>query len=462
MPSFAKNGVRGIRSQASSLKPQASSLKPQASSLKPIPMRAFDALQLYFDRAADQMDLTENMRRLLVIPKREVQVQIAVEMDNGELATFIGYRVQHDDSRGPMKGGLRYHPQVDLDEVRSLAALMTWKTAVVNIPYGGAKGGIAIDPSRLSLREVERITRKFIDGIHDMIGPDIDIPAPDMGTNAEVMAWIMNQYAKYHGFSPACVTGKPVEMYGLPGAKRPPAAAWASWWSSCWAGWGASRELTRVAIQGFGNVGSHTAKFLSEADLPNRGRQRRQRRLLPARGARSARHVALRPRTSRLAGRLHRGRADQQRGIAGTGRRAVGPGGAGRRDHGRERPAHQGADHRRRRPTGPTEPDADEILDERGTIILPDILANAGGVTASYFEWAQNRQHYQWGMNRVRQELDRVLSEGFERVWELSVERKVSLRTAAYMLGIGRVGRATIWEESRRDRSQWQCECADR
>src|SRR4029077_21259442 len=141
-------------------------------------MRAFDATRLYFDRAADQMDLSDNMRRLLLTPHREVQVEIPIELDNGELATFIGYRVQHDNSRGPMKGGLRYHPQVDLDEVRSLAALMTWKTAVVNLPYGGAKGGIAIDPHRFSHREMERITRKFVDGIHDIIGPDIDIPAP--------------------------------------------------------------------------------------------------------------------------------------------------------------------------------------------------------------------------------------------------------------------------------------------
>ena len=183
-------------------------------------MRSFEAGKLYFDRAADRMDLSDNMRRLLLMPKREVSVQIAVELDNGEIGTFVGYRVQHDDARGPMKGGLRYHPEVDLDEVRSLAALMTWKTAVVNIPYGGAKGGIAIDPAQLSPREVERITRKFIDGIHDLIGPDIDIPAPDMGTNAEVMAWIMNQYQKYHGFSPACVTGKPVELFGMPGREE--------------------------------------------------------------------------------------------------------------------------------------------------------------------------------------------------------------------------------------------------
>ena len=186
-----------------------------------------------FDRAADRMDLSDNMRSLLLMPKREVSVQIAVELDNGEIGTYVGYRVQHDDARGPMKGGLRYHPEVDLDEVRALAALMTWKTAVVNIPYGGAKGGIAIDPAKHSPREVERITRKFIDGIHDLIGPDSDIPAPDMGTNSDVMAWIMNQYQKYHGFSPACVTGKPVELYGVPGARRRPAVAWESWPSNC-------------------------------------------------------------------------------------------------------------------------------------------------------------------------------------------------------------------------------------
>lgn len=147
-------------------------------------MKAHEATQMYFNRAADLMDLSDNMRRLLSIPKREVQVQIPVELDNGEIATFVGYRVQHDDARGPMKGGLRYHPAVDLDEVRALATLMTWKTAVVNIPYGGAKGGIAIDPRKLSLRELELITRKFVDQIHDLIGPDTDIPAPDMGTGA--------------------------------------------------------------------------------------------------------------------------------------------------------------------------------------------------------------------------------------------------------------------------------------
>ena len=229
-------------------------------------MRAFDATQMYFDRAADQMELSDNMRRLLLIPKREVQVQIAVEMDHGELATFIGYRVQHNNSRGPMKGGLRYHPQVDLDEVRSLAALMTWKTAVVNLPYGGAKGGIAIDPLRLSRREVERITRHFIDEIHDVIGPDRDIPAPDMGTGAEEMAWIMNQYCKYHGFSPAVVTGKPVELFGLPGREEATGRGVGIFVIKLLSRLKRKPQETRVAIQGFGNVGSHTAKFLSDAE----------------------------------------------------------------------------------------------------------------------------------------------------------------------------------------------------
>src|SRR5882724_6541693 len=180
-------------------------------------MRSIDSTRLYFDRAADRMDLSENMRRLLLVAKREITVQIAVEMDNGEIATLIGYRVQHDDSRGPMKGGLRYHPEVDLDEVRALATLMTWKTAVVDLPYGGAKGGIAVDPAKLSTRELQRITRRFIDQIHDVLGPDKDIPAPDMGTPGRKMAWIRNKWEKYHGLNPAGVTEKPVEHYGIEG-----------------------------------------------------------------------------------------------------------------------------------------------------------------------------------------------------------------------------------------------------
>ncbi len=406
-------------------------------------MRAFDATQIYFDRAADHLDLSDNMRRMLIIPNREVQVQIAVELDNGELATFLGYRVQHNNSRGPMKGGLRFHPQVDLDEIRSLAALMTWKTAVVNLPYGGAKGGIAIDPLKLSRREVERITRKFVDQIHDVIGPDRDIPAPDMGSGAEEMAWISNQYSKYHGFNPAVVTGKPVELFGLPGREEATGRGVGIVVIKLLSRLKRKPQETRAAIQGFGNVGSHTAKFLNEAeikviavsdvtggyfkpgglDLPEMFRHAREHRGL-LEGYLGAERIS----NSQLL------ELDVELLIPAA------LGGVITADNAAKIKAPVIVE----AANAPIEPDADEILGAAGATILPDILANAGGVTASYFEWVQNQQHYQWGINRVRQELDHVLSEAFERVWEVSTERKVSLRTAAYILGIGRVGRATV------------------
>ena len=406
-------------------------------------MRAFDATRLYFNRAADQMDLTDNMRRLLLTAKREVQVQIPIEMDNGELNTFIGYRVQHNNSRGPMKGGLRYHPEVDLDEVRSLAALMTWKTAVMNLPYGGAKGGIAIDPNRLSLRELERITRKFVDQIHDLFGPDSDIPAPDMGSGAETMAWIMNQYQKYHGFNPACVTGKPVELYGLPGREEATGRGVGIMVLKLLGRLNRKPAQTRVAIQGFGNVGSHTAKFLRETDCRivavsdvSGGWYRPEGLDVPA-----------------MLRYLHEHKNSLQGYTEGdkiTNAQLL------ELDVDLLIPAALGgvitAENAARikapliveAANAPVWPDADEILDKKGTILLPDILANAGGVTASYFEWVQNRQHYSWGLDRVRQELDRMMTIAFERVWDVAQEHKVSLRTAAFILGIGRVGRATI------------------
>jgi glutamate dehydrogenase (NAD(P)+) len=405
-------------------------------------MKALDATQIYFDRAADHLDLSDNMRRLLQMSKREVTVEVAVELDSGELGIFQGYRVQHDNSRGPFKGGLRYHPEVDLDEVRSLAELMTWKTAVVNLPYGGAKGGIGINPHHFSPRELERITRKFVDGIHYMIGPDIDIPAPDMGTNAEVMAWISNQYEKYHGFSPACVTGKPVELFGMPGREEATGRGVGILTIKLITRLGHKLSKTRVALQGFGNVGTHTAKFLSEAEMPVVAVSDVSGGYFRPEGLdiKDVLHYAL----------THKGSLDGYQNAERITNEelleldvellipaALGGVISGKNAERIKAPVIIEA------ANGPTWPDADKILEERGTTVLPDILANAGGVTASYFEWVQNRQHYQWGLNRVRQELDRVLTESFERIWELARERRVSLRTAAYILGIGRVGRAT-------------------
>ncbi len=406
-------------------------------------MRAFDATRLYFNRAADQMDLTDNMRRLLLTAKREVQVQIPIEMDSGELATFIGYRVQHNNSRGPMKGGLRYHPEVDLDEVRSLAALMTWKTAVVNIPYGGAKGGIAIDSNRLSVRELERITRKFVDQIHDIFGPDSDIPAPDMGTGAETMAWIMNQYAKYHGFNPACVTGKPVELYGLPGREEATGRGVGIMVVKLLGRLNRKLPQTRVAIQGFGNVGSHTAKFLRETDCKIVAVSDVSGGLYKPDGLDVPAMLRfLREHKNSLQGYTEGEKVTNAQ-LLELETDILIPAALGGVI------TAENAD-RIKAPiiveaaNSPVWPDADEILEKKGVILVPDILANAGGVTASYFEWVQNRQHYSWGLDRVRQELDRMMTIAFERVWDVSQERKVSLRTAAFILGIGRVGRATV------------------
>ena len=399
-------------------------------------MKAFDTTAYYFNRAADEIDLSENIRRLLLMPKREVQVQVAIERDNGEIATYVGYRVQHDDSRGPMKGGLRYHPAVDIDEVRSLAALMTWKTAVVDLPYGGAKGGINVDPRSLSPRELETVTRKFIDGIHDLIGPDIDIPAPDMGTNDKVMAWVMNQYNKYHGFSPAVVTGKPVEMHGLPGREEATGRGVGIMAYKLLGRLRRKPQQTRVAIQGFGNVGSHAAKILHEMEF----------KVVAVSDVSGGYYCAGGlnvPHALRYAlehqGRLAGYREAEQI----TNEELLIPAALG----GVITAANAA---KVRAPViieaanSPIDYQADELLHRGGVVILPDILANAGGVTASYFEWVQNRQHYRWSLDRVRQELERVLSSAFEKVWELAAQRQVSLRMAAYMLGIGRVGRATV------------------
>ena len=391
-------------------------------------MRSSDAIGIYFRRAADELDLSDGTRRLLLTARREVQVQIPVELDSGEVATFIGYRVQHNNARGPMKGGLRYHPQVDLDEVRTLAALMTWKTAVVDIPYGGAKGGISIDPTRLSSRELDRVTRRFVDAIHDLFGPDVDIPAPDMGTNPEVMAWIMSQYGKYHGIPGRDeATGRGVGSLTLKLLSR----------------LGRRIPGTRVAIQGFGNVGTHTARFLHDAEC----------RIVAVSDATAGFHRAAGldvPALLRHA-QTHGGRLEGFEGgdvlsnaeLLALDCDVLIPAALGG-------VLHAGNAEAVRAPiiveaaNAPTEPEADEVFDRRQITVVPDILVNAGGVTASWFEWVQNRQHYQWGIHRVRQELDRILGEAFEQVWQLSSSRRVSLRTAAYMLGVGRVARATV------------------
>jgi glutamate dehydrogenase (NAD(P)+) len=406
-------------------------------------MKASEATKMYFDAAAAQLGLSPEICQALLMAKREVQVQVTIERDSGVLATFVGFRVQHDNSRGPMKGGLRYHPDVDLDEVRALASLMTWKTAVVDLPYGGAKGGIGVDVNDLSEREYERITRAFVDQIHDIVGPDVDIPAPDMGTDHRVMSWFRNQWEKYHGFQPAVITGKPVEEYGARGREEATGRGVGTLTVKLTKRLGRKAEQSKVAIQGFGNVGTHAAKYLSEAQFPIVAVSDHTGTYYNPKGLNIAEllhHAINHPKRS-LEGYtncevLHRDRLLELEDIDILIPAALG--GVIREDNVQKISASiivEGAN-------GPIYPDADAILEDRGVVILPDILANAGGVTVSYFEWVQNRQHYRWSLDRVRQELDLTMNRAFEDVWDESQKHGVSLRTASYMIGIRRVRRA--------------------
>src|SRR5262252_7777571 len=227
-------------------------------------MSTVDATNYYFRKAARIMDVGERIETLLSTPLREVKVQVSIELDSGEIRTFLGYRIQHDNSRGPMKGGLRYHPDVGQDDIVALASLMTWKTAVVNLPFGGAKGGVCCDPSQMSLKELERLTRKWVDQIQDVIGPTRDIAAPDVNTNPQVMAWIMDQYSRFHGHSPAVVTGKPIDLYGSRGREAATGRGILYICREILRDAGLPIKGTRFAIQGFGNVGSHTARLIHE------------------------------------------------------------------------------------------------------------------------------------------------------------------------------------------------------
>jgi glutamate dehydrogenase (NAD(P)+) len=405
-------------------------------------MRASESTNLYFNQAADQLELPDWTRKLLITPKREVTVQVAFERDDGKIETVLGYRVQHDNARGPMKGGLRYHPAVDLDEVRALASLMTWKTAVVDLPYGGAKGGIGIDPRTLSKRELERITRAFVDQIHEIVGPDSDIPAPDMGTNHEVMAWFRNQWEKYHGFNPAVITGKPVEEYGSRGREEATGRGVGTLAVKMLKRLNRKPEQTRTAIQGFGNVGSHAAKYLYESAFPIVAVSDVTGAYVNPKGLNIPEMLSyVLKNKGLLDGYQGAERIDPDQLLALDVELLI-PAALGdvitakNVDQIKANLIIEGAN-------GPIDPEADAKLNERNVLVLPDILANAGGVTVSYFEWAQNRQHYKWTLDRVRQELDRTLSEAFESVWQESLSRKVSLRTSAFMLAIQRVKRAS-------------------
>ena len=403
-------------------------------------MTPFEAVNFQFDCAARRMGLPRHLQVALKTPYREVMVEIPLVDDDGEIRTFHGYRVQHNNARGPMKGGLRYHPEVDLDEARALASLMTWKTAVVDIPYGGGKGGIDVDPRTLRPKELERITRTFTDRIHQFIGPNEDIPAPDVNTNAQVMAWIVDEYSKFEGFTPAVVTGKPLEVGGSPGRESATGRGVAVVAEQAARDQDLEMEGATVAVQGFGNVGSWSARFL----------ERMGARIVAVSDVEGAIHDPDGLDVERLIAQTGEGRSvvEHERGDRISNEELLtmdvdilvpaALGGVIHRWNARNIEAKlvvEGAN-------APTTPAADALLEERGITVVPDILANAGGVTVSYFEWVQNLQQFRWSGEKVDEELVGIMTRAYEEVRDTARSERVSLRTAAFMVAIRRVSKA--------------------
>ncbi|MBL4846442.1 MAG: glutamate dehydrogenase [Planctomycetes bacterium] len=388
------------------------------------------------------MGIGKRIQRLLENPQRVVKVEIVIERDSGELATFTGFRVQHNNARGPFKGGLRYHPTVNEDHSTALAALMTWKAAIVDVPYGGAKGGINCDPRDLSPGELERITRKFTSEISDVIGPNRDIPAPDVNTNSQIMAWIMNEYSRLNGFSPAVVTGKPVELHGSPGRDEATGLGVAF----CIREW-LKREDAEIkdrtyAIQGFGNVGNFLAHHLS---------------------IRGGRVVAV---SDVFGAILNPNGLDVEAVRAWVSEHGKLEGYPDAEAIPRDDLLYVECDvmvpaalggvftkenvHRVKATliveaaNAPTTPEADKMFQDAGVRVLPDVLANAGGIIVSYFEWVQNIQQFRWDLDDIRSRLDNFMSRAAKTVFDLAEKKEIPVRTAAYIVAIGRVGKATV------------------
>ncbi|KAK1306183.1 Glutamate dehydrogenase 2 [Acorus calamus] len=410
-------------------------------------MNSLVATSRNFRHAARLLGLDSKLEKSLLIPFREVKVECTIPKDDGTLASYVGFRVQHDNARGPMKGGIRYHPEVDPDEVNALAQLMTWKTAVADIPYGGAKGGIGCAPGELSISELERLTRVFTQKIHDLIGSHIDVPAPDMGTNSQTMAWILDEYSKFHGYSPAVVTGKPIVLGGSLGREAATGRGVVYATEALLAEFGKSVSGLTFVIQGFGNVGSWAAQLIHEKggkvialgdvsgaiknpngiDIPALIKHRAAGGVLkdfegvdvmdPKELLLHECDVLI---PCALGGVLNRENAADVR----------------------AKYIIEAANH-------PSDPEADEILSKKGVVILPDIYANAGGVIVSYFEWVQNIQGFMWDEDKVNMELQKYMTKAFDNIKAMCKTHECSLRMGAFTLGVNRVARATLlrgWE----------------
>ena len=397
----------------------------------------FEQVNLFFDQAANRLGLSNGLREMLVKPWRELQVQVPVRMDNGDIHVFTGFRVQHNGARGPYKGGIRYHPNADLQEVRALASLMTWKTALVDLPYGGAKGGIQVDPRQLSENELNRLTRRYTRNINHLIAPNRDIPAPDLGTTSQTMAWMMDAYGQMNGHSPAIVTGKPVELGGSLGRESATGRGIAYVLQEVARDLNIDTKSARVAIQGFGNVGSWAARLIYDIGC----------RITAVSGVEGGVYNS----NGLDIPSLQDYHKTEGMVTGFTGGEPIGNEELLELDCDVLIPAAidnvitednakriksplilEGANH-------PTTPGADHILAKRGTVILPDILINSGGVIVSYFEWTQNIQQFRWDEQRVNEELKRIILKAYKDVRKLANDDRITHRQAAFQIGVKRV-----------------------
>ena len=400
----------------------------------------FEEVNLFFDQAAERLGLAEGRREMLRRPWRELQVQVPVRMDDGHINVYNGFRIQHNGARGPYKGGVRYHPEADQDEVRALAALMTWKTALMNLPFGGAKGGVQVDPTELSNEELNRLTRRYTINIVHLLAPNRDIPAPDMGTNSQTMAWMMDAYGQIHGHSPACVTEKPVEIGGSLGREAATGRGVSYLISQAANDMGMNPDGARIVIQGFGNVGTWTAKLLQEYGCKVVGVSGVQGGVYNSNGLDIAALLE------------HQNQSGVVPGFAGGDNitnaellelecDVLVPAAIGNVVTAENAPKLktklivEAANH-------PLTPEADDILAERGIRVMPDILVNAGGVIVSYFEWTQNLQEFRWEESHVNEELIKIMARAYGEVREKAQTEGITHRQAAFHIGVERVARA--------------------
>ena len=398
----------------------------------------WEAQAARFDLAAQKLNLDPGLWKVLRYPNREIIVHIPIQMDNGEIEVFTGFRVQHSIARGPAKGGIRYAPDVTLDEVRALASWMTWKCAVVNIPFGGGKGGVICDPKKLSMTELEKITRRYTAELIEFIGPEKDVPAPDMNTNEQTMAWIMDTYSMHMRQTvTAVVTGKPLNIGGSRGRREATGRGLLIVCNEAMKKLNMRPESTRVIIQGFGNVGSNAAKLMADSGYKIIGIAEWDGGLHNPRGINIDELLTYRQRNGTIVG-FPGGEKTNSPDLLTADCEVLVP--AATENVITSRNAAQikakviieGAN-------GPTTAVADEILQEKNVFVIPDILANAGGVTASYFEWVQDRQGYFWKESVVNEQLESILTESFDDVVRYAETHNVHNRIAAYMLAIDRV-----------------------